>query len=113
MNNLNDYKDMEAFSVKDANKKGYDLTVSHGGAVEIQRIDELGKFESDEEAVEAAMKDGVPVIPVEELPEGFKYRWLGWVDTPENRERIRLWASKCKMADILARALTPTESTHS
>ena len=58
--------------------------------LEIQRIDEEAIFPSDEEAVAQAIKDEIAVIPVDELPASFKRRYLGWIDTPENRERI--WA---------------------
>lgn len=69
--------------------KGYDITDFDGtGMLEIQKIDELGIFKSDEEAVESAIKDGVAIIPVKELPENFDRRYLGWIDTPENRKRI-------------------------
>lgn len=55
--------------------KGYDITDFDGtGMLEIQKIDELGIFKSDKDAVEQAIKDGVAIIPVKELP--------------ENRERI-------------------------
>ena len=39
------------------------------------------------------MKDGIAIIPVDELPENFTRRYFGWIDTPENRERI---AAFCK-----------------
>lgn len=69
--------------------KGYAITDFDGtGMLEIQKIDTLNIFVSDEEAVEQAIKDGVAIIPVEELPENFERRYLGWIDTPENRKRI-------------------------
>lgn len=69
--------------------KGYAITDFDGtGMLEIQKIDTLNIFVSDEEAVEQAIKDGVGIIPVEELPENFDRRYLGWIDTPENRKRI-------------------------
>ena len=54
--------------------------------LEVNKIDVLCVFEDDEEAVEQAVKDGVKIIPVEELPENFERRYLGWIDTPENRK---------------------------
>lgn len=73
--------------------KGYAPTISRGSCIEIQRIDELGMFEDDEAAVKAAIQDGIPIIPVDELPENFgdrygSFRYLGWIDTPENRAAI-------------------------
>ena len=71
-------------------RKGYDITNFDGtGMLEIQKIDEENVFESDDEAVEQAIKDGIKIIPVEELPENFDRKYLGWIDTPENRERIK------------------------
>lgn len=58
------------------------------GMLEVNKIDSLEVFENDEAAVEQAIKDGVKIIPVEELPENFERKYLGWIDTPENRKRI-------------------------
>ena len=70
-------------------KRGYDITNFDGtGMMEIQRIDELEIFKNDEEAIEQAIKDGIKIIPVEELPGNFDRRYLGWIDTPENRKAI-------------------------
>lgn len=69
---------------------GYAITdFDNTGMLEIQRIADAGIFESDEEAVEQAIKDGIKLIPVNELPETFDRRYLGWLDTQENREAIR------------------------
>lgn len=69
--------------------KGYDITDFDGtGMMEIQRIDELGIFKDDEEAVEQAIKDGIKLIPIDELPSNFERKYLGWIDTPENRKTI-------------------------
>lgn len=71
---------------------GYAITDFDGtGMLEIQRTDGELIFPDDEAAVEQAIKDGVKIIPVEELPADFPRRYLGWVDTPENRERIRAY----------------------
>lgn len=73
-------------------KKGYDIFDFDGtGMLEIEKIDSMNKFEDDEAAVKQAIKDGVKIIPVEELPENFDRRYLGWIDTPENRKQIKLW----------------------
>ena len=69
--------------------KGYDIfDFGGGGMLEIQKIDEENIFADDEEAVEQAIKDGVKLIPIEELPVNFDRKYLGWIDTPENRKRI-------------------------
>lgn len=70
-------------------KPGYIIADFDGtGMMEIQKLDASGVYTTDEEAVVQAMEDGVKVIPVEELPENFSHRYLGWVDTPENRKAI-------------------------
>ena len=69
--------------------KGYAVTDFDGtGLLEIQKIDELNIFESDDEAVEQAIRDGFKIIPVCELPKEFDRRYLGWLDTVENRQNI-------------------------
>lgn len=78
-------------------RKGYDITdYDRTGMLEIQRIDEENMFESDEEAVEQAIKDGIKIIPVDELPSNFDRRYLGWVDTEENRKCIANYCSMLK-----------------
>lgn len=75
-----------------ARSKGYDIFDFDGtGMLEIQKIDTSKRFKNDEEAVEQAIKDGIKIIPVEELPENFDRRYLGWIDTEENRKQIKLW----------------------
>lgn len=77
--------------------KGYTIADFDGtGLLEIQRVDAAGIFESDDEAVEQAIKDGVKIIPVEELPEKFERRYLGWIDMPENRKAIEEYCRKEK-----------------
>ena len=69
--------------------KGYGIFNYDGkGFLGIEKIDDVFAFDSDEQAVEQAIKDGVKIIPINELPEKFIYRWLGWIDTPENRKNI-------------------------
>lgn len=75
--------------------KGYAVTdFDCLGIYEIQKIDEENKFADDEEAVEQAIKDGVKIIPVDELPEKFDRRYLGWIDTPENRKAIEEYTER-------------------
>lgn len=77
------------------NKRGYALTdFDSTGMLEIQKIDTDDRFPDDEAAVQQAIKDGVRIIPVDELPANFSRRYLGWVDTPENRKRIAEYAEK-------------------
>ena len=78
-----------------AKKKGYDIFDFDGtGMLEIEKIDEENVFMDDEEAVEQAIKDGIKIIPIEELPENFDRRYLGWIDTEENRKRIAEYCSR-------------------
>ena len=78
-----------------AKRKGYDIFDFDGtGMLEIEKIDEENVFTDDEEAVEQAIKDGIKIIPIEELPENFDRRYLGWIDTEENRKRIAEYCSR-------------------
>ena len=72
--------------------KGYAI-FDIDGRLHIERIDEVGCFNDDIEAKEQAIKDGVKIIPVEDLPENFDLKELGWIDTEENKKRI---AEFCK-----------------
>lgn len=83
----------EAF-IPNAEERGYDVTIGHGNLLEIERIDELEMFEDDDAATEQAIKDGIPIIPVEELPEDFEFQWLGFIDTEDNRRDIAEYAKK-------------------
>lgn len=75
--------------------KGYAIFDSNGtGMLEVCRIDELEVFKNDEDAVAQAIKDGVKFIPVEDLPENFDRRYLGWIDTSENRKHIEEFCAK-------------------
>lgn len=72
----------------------YDCT----GLLGIEAIGELCRFETDGEAAIQAEKDGIKIIPVNELPENFgrngdDYRWFGWIDTVENRKAIEKYCS--------------------
>lgn len=81
-----------------ARNKGYDIFDFDGtGMLEVQKIDTSKRFENDEEAVEQAIKDGIKIIPIEELPENFDRKYLGWIDTEENRKAIKEYCDKyCK-----------------
>lgn len=69
--------------------KGYETFDFDGtGMLQIEAIGDVDAFESDEDAVEEAIADGIKIIPVYELPDNFDRRYLGWIDTPENREAI-------------------------
>ena len=56
--------------------------------LQIEAIGDVDAFESDEDAVEEAIADGIKIIPVYELPDNFDRKYFGWIDTPENREAI-------------------------
>lgn len=69
--------------------KGYAIFDFDGtGMLEINRIDAVGAFESDDEATEQALKDGIKIIPIRELPKNFDRKYFGWVDTEGNRKAI-------------------------
>lgn len=59
------------------------------GLLEVEAIGEVGAFAYDDDAVAAAVTDGMKFIPVTELPVNFDRRYLGWLDTPENRAAIK------------------------
>ena len=78
---------VEDWGIDNCNK-GYSIFDFDGtGMLEIEAIDDVGCFD-DEEAVEQAIADGIKIIPIEELPENFDRKYLGWIDTEENRKRI-------------------------
>lgn len=69
--------------------KGYETFDFDGtGMLQIEAIGDVDAFESDEDAVEEAIADGIKIIPVYELPDNFDRKYFGWIDTPENREAI-------------------------
>lgn len=75
--------------------KGYDIVDFDGtGLLEIQKTDDTSIFDTDEDAVKQAVKDGISVIPIDELPAEFKRRYLGWIDTPENRKAIENYCKR-------------------
>ena len=70
--------------------KGYDIFDFDGtGMLEIECIRYVGAFKDDNEATAQAIKDGIKIIPITELPENFNRKYLGWIDTPENRKTIK------------------------
>lgn len=75
-------------------KYGYAIFDFDGtGLLEIGMINDMEIFNGDEEAVEQAIKDGIKIIPIEELPDNFDRSYLGWIDTPENRKAIEGYCS--------------------
>ena len=74
--------------------KGYAIFNFDGtGMLEIEAINDVGCFD-DDEAAEQAIKDGIKIIPIEELPENFNRKYLGWIDTEENRKAIQKYCDK-------------------
>ena len=87
---------------KELLERGYDIfDFNCTGLLEIERLDAIycgycgenvGVFDdvSDEDcAIEAERSGFCKIIPVDELPKNFEYRYFGWIDTPENRKNIR------------------------
>ena len=69
--------------------KGYDIfDFDCTGMLEIEAIGDVDAFDTDEDAVEEAIADGIKIIPAYELPNNFDRKYLGWIDTPENRMAI-------------------------
>ena len=76
-------------------RKGYVIAAfDFTDMLEVERDDSMNVFEDDEQAVEAAVVDGIKIIPVDELPENFDRRYYGWIDTPENRRAIQQYCDK-------------------
>ena len=74
---------------KQAVDRGWDIFDYDGtGLLEIECIGDVMAFDSDDDAVLAAIDAGIKIIPIEELPENFDRRYFGWIDTPENRKAI-------------------------
>lgn len=74
--------------------KGYEIFNFDGtGMLEIEAIADVGCF-NDDEATEQAIKDGIKIIPIEELPDTFDRKYLGWIDTEENRKAIQKYCDK-------------------
>jgi len=75
--------------------KGYAVFDYDGtGMLGIEAINDVDAFDGDDEATRQAIRDGIKIIPVEELPDKFPHKWLGWIDTPENRENIEKYTRR-------------------
>lgn len=73
-------------------ERGYIASDYDGlGILCIETVIDLGRFVNDTEATKQAVKDGVKIIPIHELPNNIPedMRFFGWVDTPENRKKIQ------------------------
>lgn len=76
-------------------RKGYVIAAfDFTDMLEVERDDSMNVFEDDEQAVEAAVADGIKIIPVDELPDNFDRRYYGWIDNPENRKAIRQYCDE-------------------
>ena len=82
-------------------ERGYDIFDFNGlGLLQIEAICDCYPADdySDEACAYEAQRTGFcKIIPVEELPDSFviggiSRRYFGWIDTPENRERIKNFA---------------------
>ena len=80
---------IEDWGIENVNK-GYEIfDFDETGMLQIEEIGYTDAFNgSDAEATEQAMRDGIKIIPIDELPKNFDRRYLGWIDTPENRKTI-------------------------
>ena len=80
---------IEEWGIENVNK-GYEIFDFDGtGMLQIEEIGATDAFGCDDDkATEQAMKDGIKIIPIDELPKNFDRRYLGWIDTPENRKAI-------------------------
>ena len=57
-------------------RKGYVIAAfNFTNMLEVERDDSMNVFEDDEQAVEAAVADGIKIIPVDESPENFDRRY--------------------------------------
>lgn len=86
---------IEEWGIENVNK-GYEIFDFDGtGMLQIEEIGCTDAFNgSDAEATEQAMRDGIKIIPINELPENFDRRYLGWIDTLENRKRIEEYCNE-------------------
>ena len=84
---------VEDWGVDNCNK-GYCIFDFDGtGMLEIEAIADVGAYD-DDEATTKAIEDGVKIIPIEELPDNFDRKYLGWIDTEENRKAIQEYCNK-------------------
>ena len=85
---------VEEWGIENCNK-GYAIFDFNGtGLLEINKIDDVNAFEDDNQATKQAIKDGIKIIPINELPENFDSKYLGWIDTEENRKAIKDYCDK-------------------
>ena len=64
-------------------RKGYVIAAfNFTDMLEVERDDSMNVYVDDEQAVEAAIADGIKIIPVDELPEKFDRRYYGWIRMP-------------------------------
>lgn len=85
---------VDEWGIEDCNK-GYSIfDYDNTGMLHIEKIDDVAAFESDDEATKQAIKDGIKIIPIEELPENFDEKYLGWIDTEENKKAIKEYCEK-------------------
>ena len=90
-----DIKDIVDEWYVDNVNKAYIISDYDGtGLLGIEKLDVVDAFDGDEEAAIQAEKDGLKIIPVDELPENFDFRWFGWIDTPANREAIKKYSER-------------------
>ena len=76
-------------------ERGYAVVDYDGtGLLHIEAIDEMRVFDSDEAACLQAARDGVKIIPIDQLPKNFEWRYFGWLDTKENRNAITAYTKK-------------------
>ncbi len=94
---------------KEACERGYEifdydclglLGIEAIGDVYLSTDDQEG-YDDEACAHEAERSGFCKIIPVDELPNPFviggqDVRWFGWVDTPDNRKAIQLYAEKNK-----------------
>ena len=81
-------------------ERGYDVFDYGGnGILEVEHLEEC--WVEDEPAVddrdcaiEAGMSGTYPIIPINQLPEELpdELKYYGWVDTPENRRNLNIYA---------------------
>ena len=89
---------------KEEAERGFTIVNFDGlGLLEIEAIPDCYPNDcyDDDEAVKEAERIGFcKIIPVNELPNPFTYfitndrRYFGWVDTPDNRKRIKDYCEK-------------------
>ena len=75
----------------DVCNKGYDIFDYDGtGLLELCKIDELEVFVDDARAAKQAKKDGIKIIPKNQLPKNMPsdMKYHKWIDTDENRQNI-------------------------